>query len=361
MSERTINYHCTEGNSDKTYALTLRADGDGYRVLTQYGPRGGRQTQGEKTNAAVELVQAEKIFEKEHKARLAKGYRVVGDAPPEMQAATDKTDSGVRPQLLNPIDPDQLESYLLSSGWMMQIKFDGERVMIRRRNGVIEGINRKGQIRPLPIEVVTVIGELNCTDGTLIDGELIGTTFCAFDLLELDGADLRPLGALDRVNCLLALIGEDPSPIVKARTATSTADKRAMLAQAERDGEEGVVFKNIVAPYTEGRPASGGFAQKLKFVESATCRIAAISTGKRSVALEVIDGNGAWIGVGNCTIPPNYPVPPERALVEVRYLYYFGLGGALFQPQYAGIRTDLDESEASINQLKHKGQGRVAA
>jgi bifunctional non-homologous end joining protein LigD len=362
MTERTINYTCTEGSANKQYQLRLVAEGDGYRVLTQYGPIGGRQTAGEKTaGGPVPLAQAEKVFEKEHKARLAKGYRVVGDAPPELQAATTAVDSGARPQLLNAIDRADIEAYLLDPDWMMQIKFDGERVLIRRHEGRIEGINRKGQLRPLPIEVVSVIEDLRCGDGTLLDGELIGTTYCAFDLLALDGSDLRPLGALDRAHCLHALIGTEPSPIVLARCAQTSAEKRAMLSQAELDGEEGVVLKRMSASYTEARPNSGGPALKLKFTESATVRVAAINAGKRSVAMEVVDGTGAWIGVGNCTIPPNVPIPAQGSLFEARYLYYLGLGGALFQPVYAGPRHDIAPDECSINQLKHKRQDRAAA
>lgn len=59
MSEKTINYHCTEGNSDKVYRLSLVAEGDGFLVTTQYGPRGGRQTVGQSVTRSVTATVAE--------------------------------------------------------------------------------------------------------------------------------------------------------------------------------------------------------------------------------------------------------------------------------------------------------------
>lgn len=362
MNERTINYHCVESGSDKVYRLSLTPDGDGYRVRTQYGPRGGRQTQGEKTASSVPYDHALRIFEKEHKARLAKQYHVVGaeGAGGTLVGRSDKTDSGFRPQLLNAIERGDAERYLVDDAYLLQIKLDGERVMIQATHSEVVGINRKGEVRPLPIEVVSVIRGLPLTDArTVLDGELLGATYAPFDLLILDGNDLRGETTHTRISALLALIGDAPSPLVKPVTSYSSADKRAMLAQAEASNEEGVVFKKKNAPYTEGRPNSGGDQFKLKFVETATVRTAGVTPGKRSVAVEVHDGTGRWIGVGNCTIPANFAVPPVGSLVEIQYLYFFP-GGAVFQPVYRGLRTDVGVEACTLQQLKLKSQGRTA-
>jgi bifunctional non-homologous end joining protein LigD len=363
MSERTINFYCDEQGSDKTYQIRLASEGDGWRVLTQWGPRGGRQSQGDKTpGGPVPLAQAEKVMEKEIKARLAKGYRITDADVPVLVGENAKVDSGLRPQLLNPIERDQIEPYLLDDSWIGQVKFDGERVMVRATRTCVEGINRKGQVRPLPLELVTVIQDLPLGDRpTVIDGELIGTYYCAFDLLMHDGEDLCAQTTLQRHARLSALIGPAPNPIHLARCAESTQEKRAMLARAEADGEEGMVLKRKTAPYTPGRPNSGGDALKAKFCETASCRVAAVHGDRRSIALEVIDGTGAWIGVGNCTVPPNQPVPAQAAIVEVRYLYFTGLGGSLVQPVLLHARTDIDAAECHLNQLKFKMQGRAAA
>lgn len=114
----------------------------------------------------------------------------------------------------------------------------------------------------------------------------------------------------------------------------------------------GVVFKHLDAPYIAGRPASGGTQRKFKLTASATCRVATRNSSKRSVSLELTQGD-RWVGVGNVTIPANYPIPEVGALCEVEYLYAFR-GGSLFQPVHRGVRDDLTLAAASLTQLKYK-------
>jgi len=52
------------------------------------------------------------------------------------------------------------------------------------------------------------------------------------------------------------------------------------------------------------------------------------------------------------TIPPNYDIPEEGDLVEVRYLYV-GTRGALYQPNYQGVRDDKSEPD-TWESLKQK-------
>ena len=60
-------------------------------------------------------------------------------------------------------------------------------------------------------------------------------------------------------------------------------------------------------------------------------------------------------GVGNVTIPANCEIPQKGDLVEVRYLYAYK-GGSLYQPTYLGKRSDVDEDECVLNQLKYKAE-----
>jgi bifunctional non-homologous end joining protein LigD len=57
--------------------------------------------------------------------------------------------------------------------------------------------------------------------------------------------------------------------------------------------------------------------------------------------------------MGKVTIPPNHAVPNIGDLVEVRYLYAYK-GGAIFQPTYIGVRTDLDIDAANMKQIIYK-------
>jgi bifunctional non-homologous end joining protein LigD len=364
--QRTNAYHCQEQGSDKLFYVTIAGtDTDGYQVLTQYGPRGGRMTDGAKTKGAVPLADAEKVFAREHKVRLSKGYRQIeGEAPVSVGANT-REDSGLRPQLLNIATRAEVEALILDDAWFAQVKYNGERLLLDvDPSRAPVGINRKGQVVAVPREIVDAIIDLNL-DGdsgrTVFDGERIGTTYVPFDLLWLCGEDIRQRPAEERIKALLEVIGDEPSALVKAHIATTAAAKRAMLAQAEANAEEGIVLKRKDAPYSPGRPHSGGDQRKFPFLDTATVRIAAINGAKRSVAMEVRDGTGAWIGVGNVTILPNFPVPAVGTIGEVRYMHYNGLGGALYQPLWLGTRHDVDEGDCTLQQLKHKGVGREAA
>jgi bifunctional non-homologous end joining protein LigD len=112
---------------------------------------------------------------------------------------------------------------------------------------------------------------------------------------------------------------------------------------------EGAVFKLASAPYAAGRPSSGGPALKFKFTTTGSF-IVAKHNECRSVALKLFRAKESC---GNVTIPPNQPIPPVGAVVEVRYLYAFR-GGSVYQPVYIGERDDIDASACVADQLKFK-------
>src|SRR5207344_787299 len=115
--------------------------------------------------------------------------------------------------------------------------------------------------------------------------------------------------------------------------------KSERFHQLKARNAEGVVFKHTDAPYIAGRPASGGTQLKYKFCETASFIIGKVNA-KRSVALSLLDGAKSK-PAGNVTIPANHDIPPQGAVVEVRYLYAFPESGAVYQPVYLGVRDDI--------------------
>ncbi|MEI6746939.1 MAG: hypothetical protein WCL34_13330, partial [Methylococcaceae bacterium] len=112
--------------------------------------------------------------------------------------------------------------------------------------------------------------------------------------------------------------------------------------------------------YRPGRPASGGAHLKFKFYKTATFIVANMTPGKRSVGLELIDdATGERVFMGKVTIPPNYSIPNIGDLVEVRYLYAYK-GGAVYQPNYLGVRGDSDLTDATMKQIIYKAQEKAA-
>ena len=180
----------------------------------------------------------------------------------------------------------------------------------------------------------------------VLDGELVGGVYYVFDCLSHNGEDLRTDSYLNRFSTLVEKVIGDRMlyQVDIVTTAYGTNEKRKLVQSMEH--KEGVVFKELSAPHTVGRPNSGGSQFKCKFWSSATCVVSAVNNAvgstktKRSVAVAV-DSPEGFVQVGNVTVPPNYEMPNEGDLVEVKYLYAYK-AGSLYQPQYLGTRDDVE-------------------
>lgn len=347
-----ISLYYREGASDKEYHARIEPSGPGYIVTFAYGRRGSTLQTGTKTSAPVGYDEAKKIYDKLVKEKTAKGYTPGEDGTPYQQ--TDKADraTGIVPQLLNSIDESEVEQYLAGERWWMEEKFDGRRVLIRKQGPTVTAINRNGLTTNLPLPIVEAIQLLGVTD-CLLDGEAVGDVYYAFDLLHSDVTDMRGSPYAVRHAMMMDLAdGVVSDGLRYAEAVSGTKQKRAMLEKLKRTKKEGVVFKDSTAPYAPGRPASGGSQFKLKFTATASCIVAGVKPGKRSVALELIDG-GKRVNVGSVTIPANHAIPVAGQIVEIRYLYAFP-GGSLYQPVYLGPRDDVRLDDCAAAQLKLK-------
>ena len=354
---RNITLYFREGSSDKVYQASLQRLGAGFVVSFAFGRRGATLQTGTKTATPVDYQAAVKIYEKLVGEKMAKGYTPGPEGTPYQGTERQALATGVTPQLLNPIDQDQAERLVADDEWWMQEKFDGRRILIRKNGSQIIGINRKGLAvalpEPLSAQALTIPGQQ-----WLMDGEAVGETYIAFDLLERGNVNLRQAPYSRRLTDLHDMLesgGCQQGPIRLVKTARTATMKRQMLAQLGRENREGAVFKLASAPYTPGRPASGGDQLKLKFTATASCLVVKTNGTKRSVALELLDG-GKRLAVGNVTIPPGMPIPRAGSIVEIRYLYAFP-GGSLFQPVFLGQRDDVEPAACTIDQLKYKAGG----
>ena len=350
-NEESVSLYFSDGRSDKEYHAQLAQKDAGYVVNFQYGRRGNSLTSGTKTPEPVDYAKAKKAFDALVKAKMKKGYSPGESGTPYEASGEESRFLGILPQLLNPIEEEALNNYLANPGYVMQEKFDGVRFLLKREGSEVTGINRKGLSVGFPSPIKEAALTLAC-ESCVIDGERLGDVVKAFDLLELDGVDLRELPYKDRLSRLEALIGSTGT-ISVVESVYSTADKLTLLDRVEKAHGEGVVIKHLFADFEVGRPASLGPQLKFKFVESATCEVDAIHETKRSVSLRLYDGSGNSVAVGNVTIPANHEVPQAGAIVEVRYLYAYK-GGSLYQPVYLGIREDQAASDCLTSQLKYK-------
>lgn len=353
----SISLRYKEGSSDKAYNIRLEQKGDGWVVNFEYGRYGTTLKAGSKTPQPLSREQAQKVYDRLVAEKKGDGYTDAEGGQAYVGTDVAGRDTGIRVQLLNVIESEaELETFILDDAWGMQEKWNGERRPLLIDGKDISGANRKGLSVAIAGEIADVARtRIEVSGRTVLDGEDFGTTFAPFDLLFLDGIDLRAQPYEHRLALLLKLIERAPE-MPRPVTYRTASEKRAAIARLRDGGFEGVVFVRMDAPYTEGKPNSGGSRRKYPFRKSATCRVTSPNVGKRSVGLELLDGRTAnWVFVGNVTIPPNFPVPADRAIVEINYAWA-NVGGAMQQPVFCGIRKDQDASDCVLSQLQYKAE-----
>ena len=348
-SAQSVSLYFRQGSSDKEYHASVEAEGDGYVVNFAYGRRGSTLQTGTKTSAPVDMGTATTIFAKLIAEKKAKGY-IEGESGTPYQH-TEKCFTDVLPQLLNPIEEADLTTLLLDQNWCAQEKFDGKRLLLRKEGGAIHGINRKGLVAGLPSPVVAAAHALK--GDFILDGESIGEKLHVFDLLQLNGKNLRERPYEARATALVNMLAHGPGHhLLPAETAWSREEKKELLTTLRIQNREGIVFKRIDAPYVSGRPASGGTQLKHKFYATLSAVVGNVND-KRSIEIKLFTNN-RLVTAGNVTIPANHDLPKVGQVIEVRYLYAFRESGCLYQPVYLGVRSDALQTECLVEQLKFK-------
>lgn len=359
MNAEQVALFYQNGSSDKVYQAQLVPVTGGWTVNCQYGGRGKALTSITKTKHPIEYVKAKKAYDAVVRQKMSKGYTPdgSGEAFANTEHAGKKTP--YLPQLLNETTEQEILS-LFGEGnelWM-QAKHDGQRrgVIITRNN--VAGANRKGLEVALKGEIHKACHALSKSVQPLVlDTEDMGSHLMLFDVLRYED-DLKPMPFSQRIRPLVQvshhIFTNQLDKFLQVDLPCKAKSERHIkdfIAKARAKNEEGVVFR-MDAPYTPGRPNSGGPCLKLKFWESATCMVFSNHPTKRSIGLAVYDGDQV-IHIGNCTVPIKYNIPEVESLVEIKYLYAYK-GGSLFEPSYKGERDDLGDSAADISQLKYK-------
>lgn len=361
-----VALECTTGSSDKLYVVQVQqhetAAGTEYVAMGYYGRRGAALSKTEKyrgpslpsAQAAADRLERDK--RKEYTTLVvAPGARISGmpsdapvfggaSAPVSTSMPTRKPVVGILPMLAMVAKEEHVPDLLSHSNYGVQCKYDGERVPVSLRRSAIQATNRKGEARPLtgPVEAEfkKLLAQPDFSDEreTVLDGELMGDVYVAYDLITLRDNDMRLKSFDERFAALEELLANHQGLL--APTAWTESDKRAMLAKAQAEGWEGVIFRDVNAEYATGR--SSGLL-KHKLWETCTCRVLTVNA-QRSIQVALRDETDNEVFVGNVTVPVNQDIPAPDDLVEVRYLYAMA-GGSLYQPTLLSIRTDLDEAD----------------
>lgn len=355
--EQQASLYFNSGNSNKEYHAQIVAKDDGFIVTFQYGRIGTTLKTGVKTAKPVPYEKAQQVFEKLVKSKTSKGYSFGEEGVAYQHTDLEDRATGIFPQLLNPITQQELPSYINSRNYCLQEKHDGVRVMIKVDDSGVIGINRKGLQVGLPATIEQAFIDASAAfSRCLVDGECIGNHVVLFDVLELNHNDYRNDRYEQRLEALSWLAENITSDAVAfIHTAHDPQEKQSLLESIKNRRGEGVVFKELFAPYEPGRPASYGNNLKYKFYVTASVIVTAVSDTKRSVTMGV-KSEGHIINVGNVTVPANQDIPSVGQILEVRYLYAYPNGGSLYQPTFLMVRADIDEEDCDIGQLKYKAE-----
>jgi bifunctional non-homologous end joining protein LigD len=159
-------------------------------------------------------------------------------------------------------------------GWLHEIKFDGYRTQLHLHNAKPKAFTRRGNdwskrfkylmsdLVMMPTRECIIDGEAVVQDargltdfGALQDDLAKGGSdrivYFAFDLLYLDGHDLRRVSLFDRKRLLSDLMGKTRNRL--HFSAHEEGGGATMFKRACQLGLEGVVSKRAAAPYVSGR------------------------------------------------------------------------------------------------------------
>jgi len=193
----------------------------------------------------------------------------------ELEALLAKAKSGRLRVKLEPQRPTAVKKVPTGSKWAHELKYDGVRILARLEDGAVTLLNGDGDdwtksvpslvglIAKLPFSSAFFDGEISVArpDGTT-DFELLedaldeGTgdeiTFFVFDLLHLNGHDLRPLPLSERKAILEIALAESSDPRLHfSRHLVAEGDD--FFKAACNVGAEGVISKKLDQPYRSGK------------------------------------------------------------------------------------------------------------
>jgi bifunctional non-homologous end joining protein LigD len=189
--------------------------------------------------------------------------------------------------------PTLVERAPQGSEWIHEIKYDGYRTELILQDGEVRAYTRRGydwtdrygsivaaaarldaQSAIIDGEAV-VLGSTGMPDYQALERELGNRksqrlTFYAFDLLHLNGRDLRRRPLIERKAALQELLAGAPAALIYAEHLE--AEGKAVFEHACRMGLEGIVSKRADTPYRSGVQESW---LKLKCIKSDTFPIVA--------------------------------------------------------------------------------------
>jgi bifunctional non-homologous end joining protein LigD len=214
------------------------------------------------------------------KTRDVKQARAVQAKPAQKRQAKHAPASGKSAAMPSKVDVELatlVREPPTGDGFIHEVKFDGYRVLVRVDAGHVQLLTRGGEewtermpslaqaARALEVESAILDGEFVALDEKGVsDFQLLQNSFSgkasaplvyyAFDLLYLNGVDLRSAPLLERKAALQELLGEKPKTAAILRYSDHVQGQGAeFFAHAKAQGLEGIVSKRADSSYRSGR------------------------------------------------------------------------------------------------------------
>ncbi len=203
------------------------------------------------------------------------GYRFKEQPTARSKATTRRTRKPAPPKFVPPQLATSTEAPPAGDAWLHEIKFDGYRIQAAIGGGRVRLLTRTGLDWTEQFEAIRQpLADLPCSSA-LVDGEAVvigqdgrtdfpalrealsaggaGITYRAFDLLSIDGKDLRREPLVKRKKALATLFADQPAAGPLFYSDHVVGHGADMLAQACEMKLEGVVSKRADAKYRSGR------------------------------------------------------------------------------------------------------------
>jgi bifunctional non-homologous end joining protein LigD len=179
------------------------------------------------------------------------------------------------PRVLAPQLATLVDAPPAGDDWLHELKLDGYRVLARLERGRAQLVTRSGKdwtqafagvaaaLARLPVQTALLDGEVVALDAAgrsdfqrlqrALKSGREPLTYYAFDLLHLEGYDLRGAPQLERKRALAELLARAPGASGVRLSEHTAGDGAAFLRAACGAGAEGVVSKRASAPYRGAR------------------------------------------------------------------------------------------------------------
>lgn len=220
--------------------------------------------------------------------------------------------AGERLKFIRPMEPELVEQPPVGDGWSHEVKFDGYRTQhVKDVDGIHlhtkTGIDWTAKYRPLAAEAKSIEAESFTIEGeTIVTNEAGLSDFhalrsaitrrpqdlylVAFDLLHLNGHDLRDMALKDRRDILQALIPVG-GHIQFSEALPGTGD--AVYHLACEAGLEGIVSKRLDSVYRSGSTMNW---RKVKCYAEKEMDIIGVKRESGKPAIVLMAENGRYMG-----------------------------------------------------------------